>query len=279
MSLYDDLSYGIDIYKVDDAREDLSRVVKYFQDKPYHNRAMEAFIVEHRGLPESCIKDLDAFFILEEQDIDELPEWMKSEPLGIVKGRHIVMAGRVVIPVKTPKGNVMGFVGWDPFIKPKYLDSSNYGYKAKVASFFGMENLPQYYTNNKPVFITEGIMCTAWLRANRFQAMASLGSTISKYCSTILKRFKDRCYIVPDNDEAGRNFAEMVKYSIPSAKRLMVKNLTVTATKSLGDGTSTEVEEITKDIEQLRLFYEKELLEDLHNLENPFYKLKVLLRV
>lgn len=279
MSVYDDISYNIDIYKVDDAREDLARVVKYFQSMPYHDRAMEAFLLEHRRLPEGCIKDLDAFFILEEQEVDDLPEWMKSEPLGIVKGRHIVMAGRIVIPVKTPKGKVMGFVGWDPFIRPKYLDSINYGYKAKVSSFFGMENLPEYYGDNKPIFITEGLMCTSWLRVNGFHAMASLGSTLSKYCVTILKRFKDRCYIVPDNDEAGMNFANMVRYCLPSAKRITVKNIRVKALKFLGDGSTEEVEEVTKDIEQLRLYYEEELLEDLRNLNNPFYKLKVLLRI
>ena len=40
-----------------------------------------------------------------------------------------------------------------------------------------------------------------------------------------------------------------------------------------------EEEEITKDIEQLRLYYENELIEDLNNINNPFYKLKVMLRV
>ena len=126
---------------------------------------------------------------------------------------------------------------------------------------------------------SEGLMCTSWLRVNGFHAMASLGSTLSKYCVTILKRFKDRCYIVPDNDEAGMNFANMVRYCLPSAKRITVKNIRVKALKFLGDGSTEEVEEVTKDIEQLRLYYEEELLEDLRNLDNPFYKLKVLLRI
>lgn len=279
MSIYDDINYGIDIYKVDDARKDLRRVKEYFQSQPYHNRAMEAFLLEHRQLPESCIKDLDAFFILEDQDIDELPEWLIAEPMGMLKRGHLTYAGRVVFPVKSPKGEIMGFIGWEPFDKPKYLDSDNYGYKAKVSTFFGMENLPEYYTDDKPIFITEGLMCTAWLRANGFHAMASLGSVLSKYCINILKRFGNRCYIVPDNDEAGLNFLNQVRYALPQARKIMVRNFTVTAKKAMGDGTIEEREEITKDIEQLRLYYEEELLEDLRNLDNPSYRLKVLIRV
>lgn len=279
MSIYDDINYGIDIYKVDDARKDLRRVKEYFQSQPYHNRAMEAFLIEHRQLPESCIKDLDAFFILEDQDIDELPDWLIAEPMGMLKRGHLTYAGRVVFPVKSPKGEIMGFIGWEPFDKPKYLDSDNYGYKAKVSTFFGMENLPEYYTDDKPIFITEGLMCTAWLRANGFHAMASLGSVLSKYCINILKRFGNRCYIVPDNDEAGLNFLNQVRYALPQARKIMVRNFTVTAKKAMGDGTIEEREEITKDIEQLRLYYEEELLEDLRNLDNPSYRLKVLIRV
>lgn len=279
MSIYDDINYGIDIYKVDDARKDLRRVKEYFQSQPYHDRAMEAFLLEHRQLPESCIKDLDAFFILEDQDIDELPEWLIAEPMGMLKRGNLTYAGRVVFPVKSPKGEVMGFIGWEPFDKPKYLDSDNYGYKAKVSTFFGMENLPEYYTDNEPIFITEGLMCTAWLRANGFHAMASLGSVLSKYCINILKRFGNRCYIVPDNDEAGLNFLNQVRYALPQARKIMVRNFTVTAKKAMGDGTIEEREEITKDIEQLRLYYEEELLEDLRNLDNPSYRLKVLIRV
>ena len=240
---------------------------------------MEAFLLEHRQLPESCIKDLDAVFILEDQDIDELPDWLIAEPMGMLKRGHLTYAGRVVFPVKSPKGEIMGFIGWEPFDKPKYLDSDNYGYKAKVSTFFGMENLPEYYTDDKPIFITEGLMCTAWLRANGFHAMASLGSVLSKYCINILKRFGNRCYIVPDNDEAGLNFLNQVRYALPQARKIMVRNFTVTAKKAMGDGTIEEREEITKDIEQLRLYYEEELLEDLRNLDNPSYRLKVLIRV
>lgn len=279
MSNYQDSNYAVDLYTVDSARVDLQRVKEYFQSQPYHERAMQAFLVEYRQLPESCIKDLDGFFILEDQRVDDLPEWLKSEPLGMVKKNHLIYSGRVVFPVKTAMGNVMGFIGWDPFIRPKYLDSYNYGYKAKVTSFFGMENISEYYKDNKPIFITEGLMCTAWLRSQGFHAMASLGSTLSKYCITILKRFGRRCYVVPDNDDAGLNYLRQVKYVLPMAQTIMVKNFKVTAHKFDGEGNPYEQEEITKDIEQLRLYYGNELVEDLNNIENPFYKLKVLLRV
>lgn len=258
MSIYDADSLSIDLYTVDDTREDLERVKNYFQSLPIHERAMQAFLIETRHMPESVIKDSDAFFIDEETRVIDLPDWLQQESLGIVKKGFIPLYGRCVFPVKTPMGKIMGFLGWDPTTTPKYLDSYNYGYKAKSSTFFGMENLPKYYTSDELLFITEGSMCTLWLRSQGFQAMASLGSNLSKYCITILKRFGHRCVVVPDNDEAGEDFLKQVKFKLPKAQKFMVAS--------------------GKDIDGCRLNYEEELLEDLRNIMTPGYKFKILIR-
>lgn len=258
MSVYDDMGYDINIFTIDDNRKDLRRVVDYFQSLPYHERAVRAFLIETRNLPEKAIEQLDGFYVDEDARAEDFPEWLQLESLGMVKYGRPVFYGRFVFPVKTPKGEVMGFIGWDPNVKPKYLDSYNYGYKAKATTFFGMENIGEYYTSKEPVFITEGLMCTAWLRANGFQAMASLGSTLSKYCQTILKRFGYRCVMVPDNDEAGEKYLMQARYCLPQAQKIMVK--------------------VGKDIDGCRKEHEQELLEDLRNIMNPNYKFKIILR-
>lgn len=258
MSIYDDMNFNTELYTLEDVRNDLGRVVKYFQGLPYYDLAMQAFIIETRKMPESVIKDSDAFFIDEDTVITDLPEWLRNEALGIVKNNYIPQAGRCVFPVKSATKSVIGFVGWDPTTTPKYLDSHNYGYKAKVATFYGMENIAEYYASPEPVFITEGLMCTLWLRSNGFHAMASLGSSLSKYCQIILKRFGTRAVIVPDNDEAGEGYLKQVMYTLPKAQRIMVK--------------------YGKDIDGCRLEHKDELLSDLKNLITPGYKYKVILR-
>ena len=258
MSIFDELTFDINIYTVDDTRKDLERVVEYFQSLPYHERAMQAFLIETRHMPESVIKDSNAFFIDEDISPATLPDWMQASSLGLVKANFIPMWGRCVFTVKSPKGSIMGFVGWDPTVKPKYLDSINYGYKAKVTSFYGMENLYRYYTSSEPVFITEGLMCTLWLRSQGFQAMASLGSHLSGYCVEILKRLGPRCVVVPDNDQAGEDYLKQVKRKLPLAQEIMVRQ--------------------GKDIDGCRLDHQEDLISDLRNISNLQYANKIIIR-
>ena len=263
MSVYDDNLYDVNLFTIQDTRDDLRKVVNYFQSQPYHDRAMQAFLIETRNMPESVIKDSDAFYIDEECTVADLPDWIVNNPsLGIVNKNYIPMAGRCVFPVKSAKGNIIGFCGWDPTIKPKYLDSKNYGYKAKATTFYGMENIYDYYINDKPIFIVEGLMCCRWLISQGFCAMASLGSVLTKYQIAILKRFGNRCCIIPDNDDgqdrAGEKFLTQVMFQVPKAQRFMVK--------------------YGKDIDGCRRDYAEPLIRDLSNVMTPSYKFEILLR-
>ena len=245
-------------YTVEDCRKDLVRVKEYFQSLPIHKDAMEAFWINYRKMPRNVIDIADSFYVNEELKVEDLPEWITQSSFGIVRGQHILMAGRCVIPVKTSTNDIAGFLGWDPYVKPKYLDSYTYGYKAKKTMLFGMQDIEKYYNSKEPVFLTEGSMCTLWLKAHGFQALSSLGSSLSSYNVTILKRFGMRLYAIPDNDEAGYNFAKSIKYNLPLARICMVL-----------DG---------KDVDGCRKEHEEELLEDLHNINNLLYKPKILIR-
>lgn len=253
--------YGAE-YSIEDLREDLGRVVDYFKNESYWKLAMEAFIVNYRKLPMQVAIDSDAFAIEENTPLATLPEWMKSDALGVVKWKNIVMAGRCVFPVKDVNGAVAGFVGWDPFAEPKYLDSKNYGYKAKQTMLYGMEKLPEYYKSKKPVFVTEGLMDTLYLRFKGFQALATLGSYMTPYVVQILSRFKDRLAMVPDNDPTGDNYVKQVKRCLPKAMVFQVAH--------------------GKDIEGCRKVedgvYEQQLLNELESITNPFVRTSLLIR-
>lgn len=258
-------SYGYQVseYTVEDVRTDLGAIVEFFKAMPYYEHGLTLFMVNYRKFPMEVAKGCDAFIVDENTTIADLPEWMLSRSLNfVIYDRIILQAGRCVFPVKDVYGQVMGFCGWDPFEKPKYLDSRNYGYKAKQTSFYGMEKLPEYYVSKEPVFITEGLMCTLYLRWKGFQAMASLGSHLTPYCIQILKRFGSRLVVIADNDGAGDDYVRQVKWRLPLASVVQVA--------------------YGKDVDGCRSFeegkYEEQLLRELRSLSNPFVKTELLIR-
>lgn len=261
----DDYELELNDYTIEEAREDLGRVVSYFKNQDYWEEAMNAFFT-YRDLPISVAIDSDAFAIDEMTPVDALPEWMKTEALGIVRKHFIPMAGRCVFPVKDVKGNVAGFVGWDPMtdqkISPKYLDSKNYGYRAKEAMVYGMEKMPEYYTSTEPVIVTEGLMDTLYLRYKGFQALATLGSYLTPYLIVILNRLGRRCVMIPDNDQTGDKYVRQIKRVLPKA---------IVYQAAMG-----------KDIEGFRKLedhkYEEALLNELRMVSNPFARTELLIR-
>lgn len=252
----------VEQFSIEDTRADLKRIVDYFKNEDYWEVAMRAFFVDYRELPMEAAIITDAFAVDENITKALLPDWMDVEPLGFIRKGFIPMAGRCVFPVKDVKGQVMGFCGWDPYDKPKYLDSRNYGYKAKATTLFGMEKLSEYYTAKGPVFLTEGLMCTVYLRLNGFMALSSLGSYLAPYLRVILNRFGDRLVAIPDNDETGDKFAHQIRRDVPRARIVQVA--------------------YGKDIEGCRKFeehkYEEQLLKELALMGNPFARTNLLIR-
>ncbi len=258
----EDYGLFVEEYSIEDVRRDLMRIVEFFRGQEYHDHAMKLFIQDFRELPISLADETLAFCVDEDMPVGAYPDWMFQEPLGFVKGNYVPMLGRCVFPVRDVDGSVMGFCGWDPFEQPKYLDSKNYGYKAKAVSLYGMEKMPEYYTSKLPVFVTEGLMCTIYLRSQGFQALSTLGSYLTPYVCAILRRFGSRLVMVPDNDETGDKFVRQIKRQLPKA-------MIIQCSKG-------------KDIEGFRKLdehaYEVQLLKELRSLTNPFMRTELLIR-
>lgn len=198
-------------FSVEDTRKDLNRLVDYFLQMPEQQTWVDIAFVKERDLPMLIAKQQKVFFVDEDMPLAGIPEEFHHDSFGFVRNRHLVYAGRLVYPVMDVRGNVMGFCGWDKFEKPKYLDSTNYGYKAKQTTVYGMEMLPVYYRSNKPVYVVEGITCCLYLRSIGLQAIALLGSSISPYVVQILRRFGRRLVIIPDNDAFNKSIEELAE--------------------------------------------------------------------
>jgi hypothetical protein len=201
-----------------DARRKMNEIVRIFKGLPKHREYLRYFANERIGLHPDTFEAADSFFVDEEYPVTLLPEELRHDSLGFVSGFGYVFHGRFVYPVKDCKGDVAGWCGYDKFVAPKYLDSVNYGYKAKEALLYGMENIEKYYKGKEPVFITEGIVCSLWLRQEGFSALALLGSYMSPYVMAILRRFKDRCIVIPDADAAGNKLSRQVRYNLKQAR-------------------------------------------------------------
>lgn len=250
-------------YSVEETRKDLNRLTDFFRAQEYHTHAIEVVVGQVRKLSLAIADEQKIFFVDESISVLHIPEDLRPEALGMVKGSNVVFSGRLVYPVMDVYGNVMGFCGWDKFAKPKYLDSKNYGYKAKTNILYGMEKLPEYYKNTKPVYVVEGIVCCLYLRSIGLQSVAVLGSYLTGYVIEILRRMETKLIVIPDNDTigkhldeinigkpAGEGFVKQTKKALPRARviqSILAKD--VDDTRLLDDGKYEE--QFKKDLEMV----------------------------
>lgn len=203
---------------VAEARTKMDRIAEIFRNRPEQEEWIKAFAAIRKSFPVEAFHEVGAFAVDVADTPNLLPEELCHDSLGFVRNGHLIYRGRFVYPVHDIHGHVAGWCGYDPVELPKYLDSRNYGYSAKDALFYGAEKLPEYYRSSRPVFVVEGIVCCLWLRSQGFQALAALGSHLTPYMLTILKRLQCRCIVIPDADEAGTKFRRQVSRELPLAR-------------------------------------------------------------
>lgn len=250
---------------VEEIRNTLTEMFEWFSSLEYNREKVDAMFTMARKRPIDLdsIKEKNIFFMDKDTIFPEsIPGKYKTINLGLFQDWNFSkFYGRWVYPVRDVNGKVMGFCGWDyetPYAK--YLDSVTYGYSAKKGTLYGMEELPEYYRSNKPVFVVEGIVCALYLRSKGFQALALLGSGVSNAVAEILRRFGERCVVIPDNDASGYKLLKQVKKKVPKA-RAFISNV------------SKDIDS-TREVDNYR--YEEPLLRDLRNIDNIFQPKEVL---
>jgi hypothetical protein len=236
-----------------DARKDMNKIVEFFKSRDCYEEELSWFASETgRNLNIEVLRRADGFMVQDDISGYMLPEELQHDSLGFCHGMHIIYSGRFVYPVKDIQGDVMGWCGYDKYSDgAKYLDSINYGYKAKETTLYGMENLPEYYKSNEPVFIPEGIGCTLFLWQSNLCALAALGSHVTPYVAQIINRLGKRAIPICDSDPAGNKWLQQLHYQCPLARPIQSK--------------------IAKDIDDSRKI-DMSIVDELRKLKNPFYR-------
>lgn len=237
-------------------RKQLNGLVAFFKSREAYLEEVTIFAEMVRNLEVKTLLDCDSFMVQEDFLLTELPEEFQHDSLGFCRGDYCVYQGRYVYPVKDVRGDVMGFCGYDKFSEVKYLDSLNFGYKAKSYSLWGMEMLPEYYKSDKPVYFVEGIVCCLYLRQCGLQALAMLGSNISPYVTEIIRRFGTRAIVCCDSDEAGTKCRNILKKRLPTVRCVQSR--------------------IAKDVDDSREV-NPDFASELSKLSNPFYNSKLFI--
>lgn len=183
-------------------RAELDKFVDFMLAKDYQHEQRLAFIKHFKHVSEDAIIKARGFMVKDDILPSEIPSQYREDRYGIFVNNRMMIKGRFCFPVMDTKGCTMGLVAYDPFERPKYLDTPTYGYKASAFTLFGMECMEEYYTTDDPIFIVEGLGCMLFLRDNGYKSLALLGSNLTPYVSEIISRLKHPV-MVGDSDAAG----------------------------------------------------------------------------
>jgi len=107
---------------------------------------------------------------------------------------------RITIPGHDELGKLCGFIGRTPIdAKPKYLYSPGW---QKSFTLFNLHRVKKYSENG--IIMTEGSLDVMKLHQMGYpNSVAILGSELSQYQYSLLKKYTNKIYLMFDNDKAG----------------------------------------------------------------------------
>ncbi len=113
---------------------------------------------------------------------------------------------RIIIPIKSKNGNVVGFGGrvLDDG-NPKYLNSPENEVFRKRNLLFGVCNLKKSLISTEGLILSEGYMDVISLYKHGFASVASLGTSVSDNQIELILNLSDKIFVVFDGDQAGKN--------------------------------------------------------------------------
>lgn len=120
---------------------------------------------------------------------------------------------RIIFPIKDASGNTIAFGGrilGNNKDKAKYLNSPETKLFSKHRVLYGLDVARKYVRDVGYFIVTEGYMDCLRLYNSGFQtAVATLGTALSKYHLSAIKRYTDKIYLNYDSDKAG--FSAMMR--------------------------------------------------------------------
>ena len=209
------------------ARDFFSRQMK---DSPEGKKVLDYLL--SRGISEEILKEFeigfapsgwdnlkDYFVKLEQQELikNEIGLFKKNEKNNI----YDVFRNRIIFPIKSKKGHVIGFGGRviDEEM-PKYLNSPENEVFKKGKELYGLHEVLKNNRNLKKIIVVEGYTDVLSLFSNKISyAVATLGIATSKIHLDKLFGYVDEVVFCFDGDEAGMKAAESaMKISLPIIK-------------------------------------------------------------
>ena len=185
-----------------------------------------------RGISEEILKEFeigfapsgwanlkDYFVKLDQQELikNEIGLFKKNEKNNI----YDVFRNRIIFPIKSKKGHVIGFGGRviDEEL-PKYLNSPENEVFKKGKELYGLHEVLKNNRNLKKIIVVEGYTDVLSLFSNKISyAVATLGIATSKTHLEKLFGYVDEVVFCFDGDEAGMKAAESaMKISLPTIK-------------------------------------------------------------
>lgn len=200
---------------------------------PYGSAALK--YLHNRGITDDIIANFSIGFAINSYDslLKALGKRGYSEQMliqaglalpGKNNGAYDKFRGRVMIPIKDPRGRTVGFTGrilGDGM--PKYMNTGETDFFIKRYLLFGFDIALSEIRKTRQAIVVEGHMDAISLHAAGVtNAVASMGTAFATEQAKLLKRMADEVVFCYDSDDAGRN-ASVRAVSIARAVGLKVR--------------------------------------------------------
>ncbi len=143
------------------------------------------------------------------------PQFEAFVQAGVIRpsryGHSDLLRDRLVFPIRDELGRAIAFGGrkLDPEQEPKYLNSPESPVFHKSKSLYGIDRAKRSIIETKSVIITEGYTdVIACHRAGFTNAVATLGTALTREHARVLRRLCENVVLLFDGDEAGQKAAD-----------------------------------------------------------------------
>ena len=144
----------------------------------------------------------------------------------------------VTIPVHSPEGMVIGFVG-------RSIEGKDFKNTPGLPKSKTLFNLHRVKANDK-VYVVESSFDAIRLDQVGMPAVATLGATISKSQVELLEKYFNEIYLIADNDEAGKSMSKKMIDKLKS--RVSIIQLD-TKYKDIGDMKDSDIIKLSNSID------------------------------
>jgi DNA primase len=195
----------------------IKEVLQYYQTKklPFEQKE-ERINLDGRWYEKEILDKFQITFAPKGNVIKRSNNWdaEKLKEVGILdqgdKGAYDVFRDRILFPIFTHLGDVVGFAGRKPSSdknkkNPKYLNSKESLLFVKRRLLYGLRQALPAIRSKEKAYIVEGYTDVLTMHQEGFtNTVATCGTAFTEQQAKLIKRFCDRVYFFRDGDEAGK---------------------------------------------------------------------------